>query len=93
MTVTATELAKDSNSVLDAVVRRGVTVEVQRHGHTVAEIRTAVGADSLGYLSLDGLIEAIGVPERKLCNACFHGRYPMPIDGLIDKLGLERSRT
>jgi amidophosphoribosyltransferase len=61
--------------------------------HSVEEIRQAVGADSLGYLSLDGLVQAIGVPEQKLCNACFHGRYPMPIDGLIDKLGLERSRT
>ena len=49
-----------------------------------------VGADSLGYLSLDGLVQAIGLPERKLCNACFHGRYPMPIDGLLEKLGLER---
>ncbi len=57
--------------------------------HSVEEIRAAVGSDTLGYLSLDGLIRAIGLPERELCNACFHGRYPMPIDGLIDKLGLE----
>jgi amidophosphoribosyltransferase len=59
--------------------------------HSVEEIRAAVGADSLGYLSLDGLIAAIGLPEQELCNACFHGRYPMPIDGLVDKLGLEQS--
>jgi amidophosphoribosyltransferase len=60
--------------------------------HTVDEIRAMVGADSLGFLSLDGLVGAIGVPERQLCNACFHGRYPMPIDGLVGKLGLEQSR-
>jgi hypothetical protein len=36
---------------------------------------------------------AIGLHEQSLCNACFHGRYPMPIDGLVDKLGLERSRA
>lgn len=60
--------------------------------HSVDEIRVAIGADSLGYLSLEGLNQAIGVPERQLCNACFHGRYPMPIDGLVDKLGLERAR-
>jgi amidophosphoribosyltransferase len=59
--------------------------------HSVEEIRVAVGADSLGYLSLDGLVGAIGLPEQQLCNACFHGRYPMPIDGLVDKLGLEQS--
>jgi amidophosphoribosyltransferase len=63
------------------------------NSHTVEEIRQTVGADSLGYLSLDGLINAIGLHEQSLCNACFHGRYPMPIDGLVDKLGLERSRA
>jgi amidophosphoribosyltransferase len=63
------------------------------NSHSVEEIRAAVGADSLGYLSLDGLVRAIGLPERQLCNACFHGRYPMPIDGLIDKLALERLRA
>src|SRR5262249_43401657 len=57
--------------------------------HAVEEIRSMVGADSLGYLSLDGLVRAIGVPERGLCNACFHGRYPMPVDGVLDKLALE----
>jgi amidophosphoribosyltransferase len=59
--------------------------------HQVEEIRSMVGADSLGYLSLDGLVRAIGLPEGTMCNACFHGRYPMPIDGVMDKLALERA--
>jgi amidophosphoribosyltransferase len=58
--------------------------------HSVAEIRALVGADSLGYLSLDGLVRAIGLPADGLCNACFHGRYPMPIDASVDKLALEK---
>jgi amidophosphoribosyltransferase len=57
--------------------------------HSVDEIRDMVGADSLGYLSLRGLVRAIGLPERDMCNACFHGRYPMPIDGAVEKLALE----
>jgi amidophosphoribosyltransferase len=61
--------------------------------HSVEEIRAVVGADSLGYLSLEGLIRAIKLPALELCNACFHGRYPMPIDGVVDKLGLEASRA
>ncbi|MDQ3810337.1 MAG: amidophosphoribosyltransferase, partial [Chloroflexota bacterium] len=61
--------------------------------HSIDQIRAAVGADSLGYLSLDGLVRAIGLPEQQLCNACFHGRYPMRIEGLVDKLGLETSRA
>lgn len=57
--------------------------------HSVEEIRTIVGADSLGYLSLDGLVKAVGLPADNLCNACFHGRYPMAIDGVSSKLALE----
>ncbi|MBV9132831.1 MAG: amidophosphoribosyltransferase [Chloroflexi bacterium] len=59
--------------------------------HSVPEIRGMVGADSLGYLSLPGLVHAIGLPEDDLCNACFHGRYPMTVDALRDKLALERA--
>src|SRR5581483_1648401 len=57
----------------------------------VPEICAEIGADSLGYLSIAGLIEAIDVPESTLCNACFHGRYPLPVDAELDKHVLERS--
>jgi len=57
--------------------------------HSVFEIQEIVGADSLGYLSLDGLVRAVGLPEDDLCNACFHGRYPMAIDGVREKLAFE----
>src|SRR5205823_4504007 len=59
--------------------------------HQVEEIRGLVGADSLGYLSLPGLISAIGLPGNDLCNACFHGRYPMEIEGVQAKLAFERA--
>jgi len=56
----------------------------------IDEIRAQVGADSLGYLSLEGLNKAIALPAKTLCNACFHGRYPMAIDGVREKLALEQ---
>jgi amidophosphoribosyltransferase len=59
--------------------------------HSVDEICEMVGADSLGYLSLSGLVRAIGLPESDLCNACFHGRYPMAIEGVTPKLAYERA--
>jgi amidophosphoribosyltransferase len=62
------------------------------NAHGVDEIRTIVGADSLGYLSLAGLVKAIALPEPQLCNACFHGRYPMAIEGATQKLILEQAR-
>ena len=61
--------------------------------HSVPEIRELVGADSLGYLSLGGLVRAVGLPEHDLCNACFHGQYPMDISGVRDKLALEGARS
>jgi len=45
----------------------------------VEEIRRYIGADSLGYLSLEGLIEAVGGDGERFCRACFGGRYPIPI--------------
>ena len=43
------------------------------------EIRKFVGADTLGYLSAEGLFEAFGRPEHATCAACFTGQYPVEI--------------
>ncbi|MEW9528613.1 amidophosphoribosyltransferase [Microbispora sp. NPDC049125] len=47
---------------------------------SVEEIRASLGADSLGYISLDGLTRATTLPADRLCRACFDGEYPIPID-------------
>ena len=56
---------------------------------SVQEIRQAVGADSLGYLSIEGLIRSIGLPRDIFCLACFTGEYPIPVQLEMDKLSLE----
>ena len=45
----------------------------------VPEIRDAIGADSLGYVSLDGLVAATSQAAGSLCRACFDGQYPVPV--------------
>ena len=55
----------------------------------VEEIRRYVGADSLGYLSLEGMIAATGQPKDSLCRACFDGEYPIPIPEHAGKFLLE----
>jgi amidophosphoribosyltransferase len=55
----------------------------------VEAIRQHIDADSLGYLSADGLIDAIGLPKEKFCMACFTGTYPVPVPMQMDKLALE----
>jgi len=47
--------------------------------HEVEEIRRYLSADSLGYLSLDGMLKATGDPAS-FCHACFTGSYRVPID-------------
>jgi amidophosphoribosyltransferase len=49
-------------------------------GHSaVEEIRESIGADSLGYVSLDGLVAATEQRTESLCRACFDGHYPVPV--------------
>jgi amidophosphoribosyltransferase len=56
---------------------------------TVGEIRKYVGADSLGYLSHEGLLRAVGLGKDSFCMACFTGKYPIPVEVDMDKLALE----
>ncbi|MEE2885093.1 MAG: amidophosphoribosyltransferase [Chloroflexota bacterium] len=56
---------------------------------TVEQIREYVGADSLGYLSHEGLLRAVDADKNKFCMACFTGEYPVPVQLEMDKLVLE----
>ena len=53
--------------------------ELVAAGLEVEEIRRSIGADSLGYVSLEGLIEATTIAAENLCSACFTGEYPIEI--------------
>ena len=53
--------------------------ELIANGLDVDEIAASVGADSLGYISLEGMIEATKQPADRLCKACFTGQYPIPL--------------
>ncbi|TQJ48611.1 amidophosphoribosyltransferase [Phycicoccus sp. SLBN-51] len=48
-------------------------------GIGVEEVRNSIGADSLGYISEDGMIAATDQPRSALCTACFTGDYPIPL--------------
>ena len=60
------------------------------HKRTVDEICQFVGADSLYYLSLDGMMRAVGRQDG-FCQACFTGQYPIQVDVDTVKTGFERS--
>ena len=45
--------------------------------HSLEEIRRYLGADSLGYLSLDGLVQSVHGGGRSYCTSCYTGKYPV----------------
>jgi amidophosphoribosyltransferase len=58
--------------------------------HSLEEIRKYLSADSLYYLSQEGMVKATGLPKTAFCMACYDGRYPVPYDPTVDKYIIER---
>ena len=61
--------------------------------HTQNEIRDYLNADSLAYLTPEGMVAATKLPKSNFCMACFDGKYPVPYDPLVDKHIMERRRS
>jgi amidophosphoribosyltransferase len=70
-----------------------IETELIAASHSVDEIRAFIGADSLGFLSTEGLLRALDLPYDRFCFACFDGRYPEPVpyDAASRKLVLEEA--
>jgi amidophosphoribosyltransferase len=74
----------------------GIDTQIEREliaaTRSTDEIRDYVGADSLAYLSIGGVLDAIDLPRARFCFACFDGQYPVPVpyDPDNHKLVLER---
>lgn len=60
--------------------------ELLANGLDLDGVRRSIGADSLGYVSLEGLVAASDQPRSRLCAACFDGSYPIPLPA-AEKIG------
>jgi amidophosphoribosyltransferase len=60
---------------------------------TQEEIIRYLGVDSIGYLDMEGMVRATGLPKNEFCLACFNGQYPVPIDPELDKFIIERRKA
>jgi amidophosphoribosyltransferase len=58
--------------------------------HSLEEIRKYLNADSLHYLSQEGMVKATGLPADSFCMACYDGNYPVAFDPAVDKDIIER---
>ena len=56
-----------------------VETELIASTHSIPEIQDFIGADSLGYLSIRGVLAALDLPYERFCFACFDGNYPEPV--------------
>jgi len=65
--------------------------ELLAANNTLEQIREIVGADSLGYLSVEGLMKVVGGTNGGFCDACFTGNYPVPIQLELSKFALEQA--
>jgi amidophosphoribosyltransferase len=63
--------------------------EMIAHGRTVEEVAAELGCDTLAYLSLAGVYEAIGGSRSDHCDACFSGEYPLATAEGDGKFALE----
>ena len=59
----------------------------------LAGIKQMTGADTLGYLSVNGLLKVVGGQSGGFCDACFTGNYPVPVQLQLSKLAWETTET
>jgi amidophosphoribosyltransferase len=64
--------------------------ELLANGRTLEEIRKFLEVDSVGYLSLDGLLSCATLPKSHFCTACWSGKYPIPVNIALNKFAMER---
>jgi len=61
--------------------------------YSLDNIRQYLNADSLGYLSQEGMVKATKLPAENFCMACYDGKYPVEYDPAVDKHIMERRRA
>jgi amidophosphoribosyltransferase len=67
----------------------GTKAELIASGLDIDGIRHSIGADSLGYISLGGVVAASDQPRSRLCMACYDGNYPIELPDIVGKHVLE----
>jgi amidophosphoribosyltransferase len=64
--------------------------ELLANGRTLEQIKDFLEVDSVGYLSLEGMLSCAALPKDHYCTACWAGKYPIPVDIILNKFSMER---
>ena len=64
--------------------------ELLANGRDMQQIKEFLDVDSIGYLSLEGMLSCASLPKEHYCTACWSGNYPIPIQTIVNKFTMER---
>jgi len=64
--------------------------ELVANNKSLDEIRAFLGVESLGYMSLEGLLSCASKPADNYCTACWSGKYRIPVDVPVNKFSMEK---
>jgi amidophosphoribosyltransferase len=64
--------------------------ELLANNRDLEQIREFLEVDSVGYISLEGMLSCAALPQDHYCTACWSGRYPIPVDIAVNKFTMER---
>jgi len=64
--------------------------ELLANNRTLEQIRQFLEVDTVGYMSLEGLLSCGILPQDHYCTACWTGKYKIPVDVAVSKFALER---
>jgi amidophosphoribosyltransferase len=64
--------------------------ELLAHNRDLDEIRDFLEVDSVGYISLEGMLDCAHLPNDHFCNACWSGKYRIPVQISLNKFTMER---
>ena len=64
--------------------------ELLANGRTLEDIKDFLEVDSVGYLSIEGMLSCAALPANHYCTACWSGKYPIPVDVKMNKFSMER---
>jgi len=64
--------------------------ELLANEKSLDEIKDFLEVDSVGYISLEGMLECASLPADHYCSACWSGKYKIPIDKMVNKFSMER---
>jgi amidophosphoribosyltransferase len=63
--------------------------ELLANNRDMKQIKEFLEVDSVGYMSLEGLLSCAALPAKNYCTACWSGKYPIPVDTAVNKFSLE----